>query len=30
MLTGGYLFQFLRWQGDKYAIWYDAASAKEA
>lgn len=23
MLACGYLFHFLRWQGDKYSIWYD-------
>ena len=23
MLASGYLFQFLKWQGDKYSIWYD-------
>jgi len=24
MLTNAYLFHFLIWQGDKYAIWYDS------
>ncbi len=27
MLALGYLFDFLKWQGDKYAIWYDQQSA---
>lgn len=26
MLASGYLFYFLKWQGDKYGIWYDVLS----
>jgi len=26
MLGCGYLFQLLKWQGDKYSIWYDNAT----
>ncbi len=28
MLFSGYLFSFLKWQGDKYGIWYDDAINK--
>ncbi len=27
MLASGYLFNFLKWQGDKYSIWYDNSEA---
>jgi transcriptional regulator with XRE-family HTH domain len=26
LLATGYLFHFLKWQGDKYGIWYDTGS----
>ncbi|WP_281559978.1 helix-turn-helix transcriptional regulator [Thalassomonas sp. RHCl1] len=28
MLTTGYLFHLLKWQGDKYSIWFEAEPAK--
>jgi transcriptional regulator with XRE-family HTH domain len=30
MLSIAYLFHFLKWQGDKYGIWYDETSTKES
>ena len=29
MLLTGYLFTFLKWQGDKYEIWYEPASDED-
>ena len=29
MLATAYLFQLLKWQGDKYGIWYDNESAND-